>query len=173
MFGMLAKNSKLNDLNNPDNKIACLPFNYKQNIENILCADNRWKDMFSALIDVNEYFDDHFAWEMNLAYMIKKVLGDLNKSIECDLVMDRFRICFTNDEVCSILSKYDEKIINKMDYFTNLLTDYIYTRKFQEKFCDYSARAVKKMRDLNEIEINDGNEKEKIKNSFMKLIRKK
>lgn len=177
MFGMLAKNSKLNDLDNSDNLIACLPFNFKQNIENILCANNGWKDIFSILIDVSEYFDDHFMWEMNLSYMIKKVLNDLNKNIECDLVTDMFYVCFNADEVSSILDKYEENIINKMDHFTNLLTDYIYTRQFQEMFWDYSASAVKKMQDLRKKELyedcfGENNNKVKRKNGLMRLLKK-
>lgn len=172
MFGVLAKNSKIHDLDDFYKKIACLPFNYKQNIENILCADNRWKDMFSILLDVDDYFYDHFAWEMNFSYMINKVLGDFNKKIECDLVMDRFRVCFTNDEVNYILSKYDEEVINRMDHFTNLITDYIYTRQFQEMFYDYSANSVKKMQDLRKSEQNDISWCEKKSNKFLKLLRK-
>lgn len=174
MFAMLAKNSKLNDLKDSNIKIACLPFNYKQIIENILCADNGWKEKFSILIDIDEYFDDHFGWEMNLAYVISNVLNSLNKKIDYDLVMDRFSVSFTSDEVDAVLSKYnDEKLLNTMAHFTNLLTNLIYTRQFQEQFYDYSARAVKKMHDLYEMEINDKNIKEKPKSKLMKLLRKK
>lgn len=174
MFAMLAKNSKLNDLKDPNKKIACLPFNYKQIIENILCADNGWKEKFSILIDIDEYFDDHFGWEFNLAYVIGSVLNSLNKKLDYDLVMDRFSVSFTSDEVNNILTKYNnEKLLNTMDHFTNLLTDLIYTRQFQEQFYDYSARAVKKMHDLYEMEINDNNIKERPKSKLMKLLRKK
>lgn len=174
MFAMLAKNSKLNDLKDSNIKIACLPFNYKQIIENILCADNGWKEKFSILIDIDEYFDDHFGWEMNLAYVIGDVLNSLNKKLDYDLVMDRFSVSFTTDEVNDILTKYNnEKLLNTMEHFTNLLTDLIYTRQFQERFYDYSARSVKKMHDLYEMEINDNNIKEKPKCNLMKLLRKK
>ena len=106
--------------------------------------------------------------------MISNVLNSLNKKIDYDLVMDSFRVSFTTDEVNDILSKYNnEKLLNTMDNFTNLLTDLIYTRQFQERFYDYSARSVKKMHDLYEMEINDNNIKEKPKSKLMKILRKK
>lgn len=170
MLGMLAKNSKLIDLNNPDNRIACLPFNYKQIIENILCADNGWKDMFSILIDIDEYFDDHFAWEMNLAFMIENVLKDFNKEVKYDLVTDVFKIEFSSNEVNNILNNYNsEYLLDTMEHFTNLLTDYIYTRQFQERFCDYSARSVKKMHDLS---IGGASNSKKSKNIFKKILKR-
>lgn len=174
MLGMLAKNSKLKDLNNPDNKIACLPFNYKQIIENILCANNAWKDKFSLLINIDDYFYDHFSWEMSLSFMIEEVLKKFDKEIKCDFVNDLFKIEFSSAEVNDILNKYNnEYLLDTMNHFTSLLTDYIYTRHFQERFCDYSARAVKKMHDLYDADINEdiyGNKKNM--NIFKKILKK-
>lgn len=151
MFTMLAKNTNLNNIDNTNKKIVFLPFNYKQIIENILCADIGWREKFSILIDVNEYFDDHFYWEMLLGDTIENVLKDFNKNIKYNFVMDRFEIMFEIHEIDGIINKYkDENLINTMKHFTGLLTDYIYTREFQENFCDYSARAVAKMKKLNE-----------------------
>lgn len=154
MLAMLAKNSKIIDLKDSDRKIVPLPVNYKQIIENILCADNGWKDEFSILIDTEEYFEDHFGWEFRLSTTLKQVLSDLKKDFRYDFENDRLLIDFTTDEINSIISNYEDKnLLDVMEHFTYLLVDYIYTRSFQERFHDYSASAVKKMHDrlMNEI----------------------
>lgn len=61
LLATLANESKMIDLDNRDKKIVSLPSNYKQIIENILCAENKWKEIFSILIDIEDYFDDHFC----------------------------------------------------------------------------------------------------------------
>lgn len=150
----LADNPKIFDMRNRDNKIACLPVNYKQIIENILCAENGWKEIFSVLIDPNEYFDDHFEWEKKLARSIKKFLCDMNKSYEYDIEYDRILIPFTQQEIDLIMSRYsDEKLKDIMNHFTSLVNDYIYTREFQERFYDYSASSVRKMHDMMETNV--------------------
>ena len=150
LLGTLAQESLIFDLNNPNQKIAFLPFSYKQIIENILCAENGWKEEFSSLIDIEEYFDDHFAWEHKLTYEIQEVLNTLNKKLEIDLKYDRLLITFTQEELNLILAKYPKVIKNKMNHFANLLTGYIYTREYQEKFNDFYATSVAKMHDRYE-----------------------
>jgi len=146
LLGTLAKNSQIIDLEDTNKRVVALPVRYKQIIENILCADNGWKERFSCLIDIEEYFDNHFAWEMKLSIELKQALIDLNKSYEYDFEYDKLRISFTKEEVDAIMSKYqDEEINDKMDHFTNLLVDYIYTQEFQERFNDYYASTVEKM----------------------------
>ena len=63
-------------------KNAVIPVDYKQRIENILCAENGWKEKFSILIDTDEYFQDHFAWEQKLAIQIKNILQQIGKNYE-------------------------------------------------------------------------------------------
>ena len=88
MIATLANNSRFIDFANRDKRIAVIPVDYKQRIENILCADNGWKEEFSILINVDEYFEDHFAWEHQLALEIKIVLQQMGKNFEYDFVYD-------------------------------------------------------------------------------------
>lgn len=172
LLATLANESKMIDLDNRDKKIVSLPSNYKQIIENILCAENGWKEEFSILIDTEQYFDDHFGWEMELALTFENVLKELNKDAHYDFLMDRLLISFNQSEIDMIIDRYqDEFLKNTIDHFASLLTSYIYTRDFQEKFSDYSALAVQKMKKLNEEKIIDDyflNNKKKLR-----LFRKK
>lgn len=155
LFGTLATNSRLTDLEDRSKKIMFLPAQYKQIIANILCAENGWKERFSSLIDIEEYFDNHFVWEINLSYVIKEVLMELKKTFEYDLVFDRLLLSFTYEEINAIMSRYaDDEIKNRMDHFSNLLVDYIYTREFQENFHDYYASTVKKFQNKREQDVN-------------------
>lgn len=151
----LAKNSQIIDVTNPNLKYACIPFSYKEIIQNIFCAENRWKEMFSKLINVDEYFDDHFGWEINMSNTLDKVIKNMNKTVNVDFVRDKFVITFTDDEINNLIKQYpNEEINNSMDHFTNLLNDYIYTREFKEEFYNYSAISVEKMRVLRNKQIS-------------------
>ena len=145
----LANNSKVIDLINKDNKVAVIPVDYKQRIENIMCAENGWKDRFSVLIDIDEYFDDHFAWEQQLALQIKNVLQQMNKNFEYDFLRDSINISFSQGEIDLILSHYkNDNVKNIMNHFASLISDYIYTREFQEQFHDYNSRSIQYMKKL-------------------------
>ena len=149
MIATLADNSKFIDLANRDKRIAVIPVDYKQRIENILCAENGWKEEFSILINIDEYFDDHFAWEQQLATQIKAVIERLGKNFEYDFLGDSINISFIQKEIDFILSNYkDENMKNIMNHFTSLLSDFIYSRTFQEEFHDYSSRSVQYMKKL-------------------------
>ena len=153
LIATLADNSKVIDLINRDNKVAVIPVDYKQRIENILCAENGWKYRFSILIDTDEYFDDHFAWELQLASQIQNVLQQMNKNFEYDFARDSINISFSQREIDLILSNYkDENIKNIMNHFASLLSDWIYSRRFQEEFQDYSSRSVQYMKKLRKSE---------------------
>ena len=139
----LADNSKAIDFINRDNKIATIPVDYKQRIENIMCAGNGWRDRFSVLIDIGEYFEDHFAWEEELALQIKNALQQMNKNFEYDFVGDSINISFSQREIDLILSNYkDENIRNIMNHFAALLSDSIYSRIFQEEIQDRTPRLL-------------------------------
>jgi len=143
LFATLACNSKIKDKNN---KIVFLPANYKQIIENILCADNGWRDEFSCLIDMDDYFEDHFDWEFRLSLVIKNMLFEMNKSFDYNFECDLLLFSFSKEEIEKIMNSFqNDKLKNIMNHFANLLVDYIYTREYQENFYDYSAVAVKKM----------------------------
>lgn len=150
LLATLAQNTRVLDFKYKNQKTIALPVQYKQIIENILCADNGWKKEFSILIDIEEYFKDHFIWEQKLALALKQALINLNKTFEYDFKYDNLLIVFTQEEINMILSQYqDEELKNTMDHFTNLLVDYIYTREFQEKYYDYYADTVSKMHNQN------------------------
>jgi hypothetical protein len=156
LLATIAQNSRKIMLKDKKRKIASLPFQYKQIIQNILCADNDWREKFSILIDTEEYFENHFAWEQKLALTLKQALIDLNKTFEYDFEYDKLLISFTQEEINMILSQYpNEELKNIMDHFANLLVDYIYTREFQEEHYDYYASTVSKMHNMSNLQINE------------------
>ena len=156
LFATLADNSKINNLNDKNRKIVFFPVNYKQIIENVLCADNNWKDEFSCLIDIDDYFEDHFDWELRLSLEIKNMLLKMDKFFEYNFECDVLLISFSNEEIDNIINRYrSEKLKSRMKHFANLLVDYIYTREYQERFFDYSAAAVRKMHNNFENKIYD------------------
>ncbi len=56
----LTKVQRVIDLNNRNNVIIDIPVNYKEIIEDILNSNESWKEEFSVLIDIDEYFKDHY-----------------------------------------------------------------------------------------------------------------
>ncbi len=146
MIASLANNSKSSAIN-PNKKIAVIPVDYKQRIENILCAENNWKEIFSEIIDINEYFQDHFAWEEELGRQIEYVLQKMGKEYEYDFVHDSINISFSQNEIDFILSNYkDDNAKALMKQFSSLIGAYIYTREFQEQYHDYSACSIQYMK---------------------------
>ena len=125
-----------------------LPVNFKQNIQNIMCEQNGWAEKFSNLIDITEYFYDHFAWERKFSRAIDEVLKELNKKCTLDIECDSISIDFTEKEVNLILSKFPTPLKDNMNHFANLVADQIYTREFEEHFNEMSATSRKYMRDL-------------------------
>ena len=171
LLATLGTKPQIIDLNDRNKEIVSIPSNYKQRIQNILCAENRWKEMFSCLINIEEYFDNHFAWENELARTLKIILQVMHKEVVYDFERDLLLITFTEEEIATIMNRYDdEEIKNSMDHFTNLLTDYIYSTEFQEHHYDYYAHSVKKMHDLYESEINEDPVVKEINNPKTKSI---
>lgn len=150
MLVSLADNSSIIDLKRPHIKICALPSNYKQCIENILCAPNKWKEMFSKLIDVEKYFDDHFAWERELSKNIKQVLTELKKEIKYDLRSDNLLIEFKQNEIDAILKQFRMVRQCEMRHFSNLITSGMYQRWQQHEIFDYSARAIATMKEYKQ-----------------------
>ena len=64
LLATFAQKNIRHDLENKNIKTAVLPLYYKEVIEQILCDPNRWKYMFSILIDMDAYFNNHFLWEV-------------------------------------------------------------------------------------------------------------
>lgn len=145
LLATLANNDK-KDTNEPKTLVARLPFDYRQRIENILCANNGWKKEFSCLIDVDAYFKDHFYWEEWLSIELINVAKQYNMEIQYDLIYEQISFRFKTSEVEKIISSFEDKnLIKKMIHFSSLLVDRIYSRRHQEEFTDYTARTREMM----------------------------
>ena len=157
MIASMAEESPIIFLGNPDKKMCVLPASYKQNIQNIMCANNGWLEEFSVLIDTEEYLADHFGWELEFSMALEQTIKKLGKSFEYDFKGDMIKIEFTSKEVEDILSKFSNKTRNTLNHFSRLVRDRIYTRQYQEEYHDYSAIAVERMKMWNEARLNDPN----------------
>ena len=147
LLATLADKAKVINLKNKSVRTISLPNTFKESIEKIMYQGNGWEKDFSILIDAEEYFSNHYAWEYRFSRCLKEVLKELDKQIEYDVVNDRLCIDFTQEEVDNILVKYqDEEINDKMDHFSNLVVDFVFTRGYQ---------AMRK--DLEEIKERNGN----------------
>lgn len=135
----LASKSPITCFDNHDYKIACLTTDYKRVIEKIMYEENGWGIKFGQLIDIKQYYDNQIEWENEFAIAISKVLEKLNKQTNYDFMCDNIEIKFTNAEISSIKSQYDEDVLELIDHFSNLLSNYIYSRKF-----DIDERDIKR-----------------------------
>ncbi len=137
LLARLSKSPKMIDLNGKNNVIVSIPSNYKDIIENILTSNEKWKNEFSVLIDMNEYFNDHYEWENKLAISLEKILTVLEKKLDYNLKTEMLEISFSKSEMDAILSEMnDEHLSSVMDHFVFLLHDFSYSRdyrRFKEK----------------------------------------
>ncbi len=157
LFAMLAKES--NEVYPRRSKTATIriPFNYRERIENILCAGNGWKEEFSILIDTEDYFEDHFFWEERLSIEMLAVAKQLNRKFQFDLVNEQIILQLSFMEVNSILSSCkDEEVKKTMKHFASLVLCSLYGREHQEEFVDYTARSRKLMHELLQEEYRRG-----------------
>ena len=119
-------------------------------------AGNGWDEEFSTFIDTEEYFDNHFAWEIKFANCLKETLKEMKKTYKYDFVDDALYFNMTQEEIDAILSKFpNEKMRNTMDHFTNLLVDYIYTRDFAERYHDYRGSTSATIREINSKKLHE------------------
>lgn len=137
LLARLSKSPKMIDLNGKNNVIVSIPSNYKDIIENILTSNEKWRSEFSVLIDMNEYFNDHYEWEKKLAVSLEKILTVLEKKLDYNLKTEMLEISFSKSEMDAILSEMnDEHLSSVMDHFVFLLHDFSYSRdyrRFKEK----------------------------------------
>ncbi len=150
MLAQLAKNPKRLSGKKSKRYVANIPFNYRERIENILCADNGWKEKFSVLIDIDDYFDDHFWWEEKLSQEIMNVVSELGKKINFDIISEYMSVSLNSDEIEYILKQYDKDITKIAEHFFAIMIDVHYSRRHKEEFVDYSARSVAKMHEIYE-----------------------
>ena len=149
MMASMAEESPYIYLREPNKKTCVLPVNYKQNIQNIMCAGNGWFEEFSRLIDTEEYLDSHFAWEIKFAGALEEAIEELGKTIKYNYISDSIEIEFTPEEIEAILSKLTKPTRNILNHFSRLVGDRIYSREYQERYHDYSAMAVETMKEWN------------------------
>ena len=121
LLAKVADKSKLVDLMGEGTKIACLPNSYKEIIEKIMDQGNVKNNKFSALIDVEEYFDDNYEWEDKFSRCLREVLKEMKKKVDYDFVFDRIEIIFTKDEIAEILSRYTDENINNKTRRVNII----------------------------------------------------
>lgn len=151
-----ALNSRVVTKRNSVEYYVSLPFNYRERLENILCADNGWKERFSPLIDVEDYFEDHFWWEERFSAEIVKVAKEMDKKIDFDLVRERVSVVFLDDDIKQIQGQFDIQTIDIMNHLVCLVDAYIYSRRYKEELFDYSAKCTAKMRVLHEMKLKEG-----------------
>lgn len=132
LLAMMANKSKKINLIDKDIKTFSLISSYKEIIEKIMEQHVDWHNKFSILIDADEYSYNNYAWEEKFSRCLKEVLKELGKKVEYDLVYDRIEVEFKQEEIDNILSRYtDERIIDVMDHFTNLLMSHVFSRRYQ------------------------------------------
>ena len=149
MMASIAEETPYHYLKEPNRKTCVLPVNYKQNIQNIMCAGNGWFEEFSRLIDTEEYLDSHFAWEIKFSGALQEAIEEMGKEMKYNYIFDRLEVEFTPEEIESILSKFTKPTRNILNHFSRLVVDRIYSREYQEQYHDYSAMAVQTMKEWN------------------------
>ena len=132
LLAKLANKPNIIDLKNRSRKICSIPSNYKQVIQDILSANENWKESFSCLIDIKSYSNDPYEWEKNFSDSLKSTIKKLNKTYSYNFSNDSIDIDFTQEEIDNILSKFSKHILEQMDHFSNLMTSLEFTRKGQE-----------------------------------------
>lgn len=123
------------------------PFEYLRIIEEIMYDEkSSWKIKFSKLIDSKRYYKNQSDWELDLGRVINKYLMD--KKVTYDFCLNYFSFDITPEEIETVLKKYDEKMIEIMEHFTNLLTDCCYERNFSLQTRELNHREQELKRDL-------------------------
>lgn len=127
----LASKSKIYHLDGRKTKTACLSADYKRIIEDIMYQENGWGIKFAELINIYTYYEFQQEWEEKLGRTLKEVLDKLHKEVTYDYERDIIEIEFTEEEIDNIKSTYDEKTLEVMDHFSNLIVGYVFNRKFK------------------------------------------
>lgn len=115
----------------PNDNIAYLPMDYKQRIQDIMLEANGWEIHFSKLIPIETYYEYQRKYEEKLGKMLKKVIQELRKPIEYDIENEVIKIPFTKEEIEKIKNDYDSETLKIMDHFTNLISNYSFSRNYE------------------------------------------
>ena len=189
----LASKSRIYHLDGRKTKTACLSSDYKRIIEDIMYQENGWGIKFAELINIYTYYEFQQEWEEKLGRTLKEVLEKLQKEVIYDYERDIIEIEFTEEEIDNIKSMYDEKTLEVMDHFSNLINDYAFSRRHKldrknfhkssarwnyyidelEKRTEYSNRLViaKSLANTEE-SVDEKNNKSLIKKMLNKVLKK-
>lgn len=123
----LASKSPIIDCNNENTKTAYLSTDYKQIIQDIM-YNEEFGNKFIEIINIYTYYEYQLAWEQKLGNTLKKYLIESKKEFNYDFERDCITVNFTEEEIENIKSKYDQKTLNDMCFFTNLMSAHLFSR---------------------------------------------
>ena len=172
----LAKKNLLIDIRNRKIKTAVIPLDYKEVIEEILCQGNGWCEEFSILIDIDEYFKDHFSWEKKFTKELNDTVSKLGKRMEYDLEFDRIIIKFTDEELEKLMhtnNMLNEELSAVIEHFANLFNSFIFTRKYREEFISHINITYRNVSEINKHSNNDNRNKDDESNLLIRIRRMK
>ena len=124
----LAQKSNSFYLDNKNLMIAELPLNYCEIIEKIMYAENGWGIKFAELIDIYSYYESQSDWEKELGKTITQTIQEEKLQSNLDLEYNYIEIKFTKEKVKEIRNRFDDKTLNIMNHFSNLIGDASSTR---------------------------------------------
>ena len=139
LLAKLAEHSHAINFSDLSEKDAAIPFNYRERIESILRTNNGWREEFSVLIDLEDYFEDRDNWEERLAQELLYVTKELGKEMIVDFVHGYVSVIFKVDEIKQIYQEYNPQLVKIMDHFANLvLTNMLFRRYLKRGFPELS-----------------------------------
>ena len=133
LLAKLAENTLVINFYDLSEKHACISFNYLERIESILRTNNGWREEFSVLIDIQDYFEDRLDWEERLARELLLVTEELGKKMTFDFVHGHFSVIFKEDEIGQIYHGYDSQLVEVMSHFANLMLHDTLLRHYLKK----------------------------------------
>lgn len=124
----LARKTKVYDFQNPNLKVASLPFEYRDIIEKIMYEENDWSNEFASIIPIYSYYEYQREWEIKLGKTIQKVLKEKNLKHDYDLEYNCLNVYVTDEVINKIRSECDDMLLEVMDHFSNLMISYPFSR---------------------------------------------
>lgn len=104
-------------------RIASLPINYLEGIENIL-REKEFGLYFAELIDLRFYYEHQLNFERKLKTSIANYLNKENTKWHFDILENKIQVEMASHEIFTTLSFYDKQTIEKMERLCQLLETY-------------------------------------------------
>ena len=145
----LASKSPFTNKQDKNIKTSCLSTDYKQVIQDIM-YDEEFGNKFTEIINVHTYYEYQLAWEKKLGNTLEKYLKESKKEINYDFENDCIIVDFTKEEIENIKSKYDQKTLNDMCFFANLMSVHLFDR-----IHDIELRDIKRNTNRHEHHLKD------------------